>query len=475
MTANVVAAGPERFTPEQKRLILDTCCSGASESEARALMAIAEERGLNPLLQECYFVNRWDSDKERKVWAVQASIDSFRIRAEASGVYDGQDEPEYEYNDKGGLVLARVKVWRKDWSRPSVGVARLSEYVQLKRDKTPTIFWVKSPHNQLAKCAEALAFRKAFPKQFSKIYTQEEAGATGESAETDGAEPGDTAGAAAGFKTALLNATNSETLDLISKELKEAIARRHVTMQDAVEIRKMGAERRAAIDPQGSKKEAAKSPATSAAPPAEPSPTQVANAAPADGLLRDNPGETGVTSDPWKLGGEVDAASVKVSFAGQEMGPPASGAKVVIPAPPADARDWTREGQELWARVEAAKTLDALTVLGDQIAEFEKMGAPSTHAIRKLLGEKMSALEPPQKPEPAQAPAAGIDWAAQEKFMEGCIRQSWRKGSEESDHLACDKMLASFMKSCPAAMAQRLAKMLREAKTGKLEPELPFR
>ncbi|HYE91587.1 MAG TPA: recombinase RecT, partial [Terriglobales bacterium] len=102
------------FSRDQRDLILQTCCGGATESEARVLIAIAEARGLNPLLQECYFVKRYDKDKRREVWAVQAAIDSFRIKAEETGDYAGQDEPEYEYEPGGKhLKLARVRVYRK--------------------------------------------------------------------------------------------------------------------------------------------------------------------------------------------------------------------------------------------------------------------------------------------------------------------------------------------------------------------------
>jgi hypothetical protein len=67
-----------------------------------------------------------------------------------------------------------VRVWRRDWPRPAVGVARWSEYVQTTRDGNPTRFWRQMPHNQLAKCAEALALRKAFPAVLAKLYTPEE-------------------------------------------------------------------------------------------------------------------------------------------------------------------------------------------------------------------------------------------------------------------------------------------------------------
>lgn len=163
-----------RFTDEEKRVILETCCNGATPAEARALIAIAEARGMSPILGECYFVKRWDSQRRQEVWSVQAAIDSLRIKAEQTGLYAGQDEPEYEHNERGEVILARVRVWRKDWPRPAVGVARWSEYVQTTKDGTPTRFWERMPHNQLAKCAEALALRKAFPAVLSKVYTPEE-------------------------------------------------------------------------------------------------------------------------------------------------------------------------------------------------------------------------------------------------------------------------------------------------------------
>ncbi len=163
------------FPRRSAKLILDVCCGGASREEAEALIAVAELRGLNPITQECYFVQRWDSAKNRKVWAVQVSIDAMRIKAEESGVYSGQDEPEYEYGpDKVTPVLARVRVYRRDWDRPCVAVARYGEYVQRKKDGQPTKFWKDMPHNQLAKCAEALALRKAFPARLAKLYTSDE-------------------------------------------------------------------------------------------------------------------------------------------------------------------------------------------------------------------------------------------------------------------------------------------------------------
>jgi hypothetical protein len=101
-------------------------------------------------------------------------IDGFRAIAERTGVYDGQDEPAFEYDAKGQLRLCKVAVYRKDVSRPFVGIAHFGEYAQRKKDGALTRIWAEKPHVMLAKCAEALAFRKGFPEDTSGLYTAEE-------------------------------------------------------------------------------------------------------------------------------------------------------------------------------------------------------------------------------------------------------------------------------------------------------------
>lgn len=162
------------FTPQQKAMIRDTYANGATEKEFQVLLEVAKLRRLNPLLRQIHFVKRWNRDLGRDVWAAQVSVDGLRAIAERTGKYDGQDEPEYECDDKGKLVSCRVKVYRKDWSRPAVGVAYWSEYVQTKKDGSPTRFWADMPRVMLAKCAEAIAMRKAFPEDMGGLYTDEE-------------------------------------------------------------------------------------------------------------------------------------------------------------------------------------------------------------------------------------------------------------------------------------------------------------
>jgi phage recombination protein Bet len=172
---------PLEFTEAQRRLIRDAYANGASDEEFAVLMEIARARRLNPLLRQIHFVSRWDNDKHRAVWAAQVAIDGLRAIAERTGLYAGQDEPEFVENPDGTLKLCRVRVWRRDWPRPAVGVAYWAEYCQMARDRTtgksrPTAMWARMPHVMLAKCAESLALRKAFPEDMSGLYTSEEMG-----------------------------------------------------------------------------------------------------------------------------------------------------------------------------------------------------------------------------------------------------------------------------------------------------------
>jgi phage recombination protein Bet len=165
---------PLDFTPEQRKLILDSFLNGASEAEAAVLMELAKLRRLNPITRQIHFVKRWDGEKQREVWSAQVGIDGFRSIAERTGVYDGQDEPIFEYDAQGNLKSCKVAVYRKDVSRPFVGVAHFGEYCQKKKDGRLTRMWAEKPHIMISKCAEALAFRKGFPEDTSGLYTPEE-------------------------------------------------------------------------------------------------------------------------------------------------------------------------------------------------------------------------------------------------------------------------------------------------------------
>ena len=160
------------FTPAQIEVIRRTVAVGASNDELSLFLEVCARRGLNPFAREIYAIMR--SGK----MTIQVSIDGFRKLAERSGKYRGQLGPYFcgadgvwkeEWLSKAAPVAAKVGVLRADFDQPMWAVARYDAYVQ---PQSP--IWQKMPDLMTAKCAEALALRKAFPDEMSGLYTHEE-------------------------------------------------------------------------------------------------------------------------------------------------------------------------------------------------------------------------------------------------------------------------------------------------------------
>ena len=179
-----LAPGTELFfTDAQEQMILKTFLGGATKEEAVVLLETVRRRRLDPFSRQVYFVKRWDNQQREEVWAIQTSIDGLRGIADRTGKYEGQTAPEWcgddgqwrdVWLDAKPPAAARVGVYKTQFREPAYGIARLATYQQLKRDGSPTQFWQKMPDLMLAKCAEALALRKAFPEDTGGLYISEE-------------------------------------------------------------------------------------------------------------------------------------------------------------------------------------------------------------------------------------------------------------------------------------------------------------
>jgi phage recombination protein Bet len=171
-----------QFKKEQIDLIKQQIAPEATDDELKLFLYQAQRTGLDPLTRQIYCIHRnvktieYNKDVWKKKMSIQTSIDGFRVIAERSGQYAGQDEPIYtEENNK--LISCKITVYkfRGDVRYPaSVGVAYFSEYAQTDKNNEPVAMWKKMPHIMLAKVAEALALRKAFPQDLSGLYTSDE-------------------------------------------------------------------------------------------------------------------------------------------------------------------------------------------------------------------------------------------------------------------------------------------------------------
>ena len=177
----VLTPAPIAFTADQMQVITQTICKGATPTELQLFVATCTRTGLDPFMRQIYAVKRWDSREKKEVMAIQIGIDGMRLIAERTDKYAGQDPVEWldaegawseVWTGRGEFpVAARCSVYRKDWPHTkATAVCRWDSYAQYFGNPaklSPT--WDKMPDVMLAKCAESLALRKAFPAEMSAI------------------------------------------------------------------------------------------------------------------------------------------------------------------------------------------------------------------------------------------------------------------------------------------------------------------
>lgn len=174
------------FDQEEIGLVKSQIAPGASDGQLALFIQVCKQTGLNPFARQIYavFRNEYTNGKSEQRMTIQTSIDGYRLLAQRSGEYAGQEGPWwYNPHTKEWVDLwleeyppaaAKVGVMRKGFTQPIYAVASFKSYAARKKDGSLTTMWVKLPEVMIAKVAESLALRRAFPAELSGIYTDAE-------------------------------------------------------------------------------------------------------------------------------------------------------------------------------------------------------------------------------------------------------------------------------------------------------------
>ena len=186
--ALVEAAGLTQGNGPQKRF--------APRPVVEAFLMHARRTGLDPIARQIYCIERGGK------WGTQVSIDGARLVAERTGQYRGQVKPQWTdgtmtkvplredgrivRDGAGNPIMVDDYLWVDVWlqavppraARAGVNREGFAEtlYATANWDayNANSPIWKKMPALMLAKCAEMLALRQAFPQDLSGLYSTEE-------------------------------------------------------------------------------------------------------------------------------------------------------------------------------------------------------------------------------------------------------------------------------------------------------------
>lgn len=173
------------FNREQLDVLKNTLATDLSDTEFELFIHVSRRTGLDPFARQIFAIKRAGK------MTIQTSIDGFRLQAQRSGKLRGTRGPWWcgadgvwrdVWLEKSPPEAAKVEVIHADYADPVTGVARWGAFAQTTQEGRLTSMWDRMGDHMLAKCAEALALRRAFPAELSGLYTDDEMGQAGNGA-----------------------------------------------------------------------------------------------------------------------------------------------------------------------------------------------------------------------------------------------------------------------------------------------------
>lgn len=179
------------FTPAQRKALAHMGVDQATDEDLAVFFHQIKRTGLDPFAKQIYMIgrrSRTPSGQYEMKYTIQTGIDGLRLighrAASKAGETVHNDQAEFMDNNgkwhagwslQWGLpVAALARVYRN--GSPFTGFANFDEYKQTTRNGQLNSMWATKPTAMIAKCAEALAWRMAFPQDLAGVYSEEEMG-----------------------------------------------------------------------------------------------------------------------------------------------------------------------------------------------------------------------------------------------------------------------------------------------------------
>lgn len=160
------------FSSKQVQILKSIICPGITDDELEVFMMTCTHTNLDPFIKQIYAVKRGGK------MTIQTGIDGYRLIAERTHCYAPGPEPTYTFRKDDSLESATsyVKKLTQDGTWHTIAAtAYFDEYCKFNSgSRTPAGIWGTMPKTMLAKCAEAVALRRAFPGDMTNVYTAEE-------------------------------------------------------------------------------------------------------------------------------------------------------------------------------------------------------------------------------------------------------------------------------------------------------------